>query len=279
MIDLHTHSTFSDGSLTPEQLAQEAAFARLSAVALTDHDSIEGVPRFLDACRSLQIRGVPGVELSAEFPDGTMHILGYFIELQHPELGARLAEIRAGRVARNAEILKHINDMGMALTMAEVAAYAGEDNIGRLHFSQALVARGYAQTRQEAFDRYLGKGRKGYADRLRLTARDCIELIRRAGGIPVLAHPFTLHLAKPDLANLAAELAGYGLQGIEIYYPQQNARQMKQYQALAQRLNLVMTGGTDFHGAPMPDIKLGAGFGDTRIPETVLEQLDALHQG
>ncbi len=279
MIDLHTHSTFSDGSLTPEQLAQEAAFARLSAVALTDHDSIEGVPRFLDACRSLKIRGVPGVELSAEFPDGTMHILGYFIELQHPELGARLAEIRAGRVARNAEILKHINDMGMALTMAEVAAYAGEDNIGRLHFSQALVARGYAQTRQEAFDRYLGKGRKGYADRLRLTARDCIELIRRAGGIPVLAHPFTLHLAKPDLANLATELAGYGLQGIEIYYPQQNVRQMKQYQALAQRLNLVMTGGTDFHGAPMPDIKLGAGFGDTRIPEAVLEQLDALRQG
>ena len=279
MIDLHTHSIFSDGSFTPEQLAQEAAFAGLSAVALTDHDSIEGVPRFLDACRAAQVRGVPGVELSAEFQEGTMHVLGYFIDLLHPELTARLREIRAGRVARNAEILKHINDMGLALTMAEVAAYAGGDNIGRLHFAQALVARGYVPARQEAFERYLGKGRKGYADRLRLSPRDCIELIRRAGGLPVLAHPFTLNLGKQALAKQLAELAGYGLQGIEIYYPQQKARQMKQYQALASEFNLAMTGGTDFHGAPMPDIKLGSGFGETRIPETVLEQLDALHQG
>ncbi len=278
MIDLHTHSTFSDGSFTPEQLAQEASFVGLSAVALTDHDSIEGVPRFLAACRAVRVRGVPGVELSAEYQDGTMHILGYFIDLQHPEMTERLKEIRAGRVARNAEILKHINDMGLALTMAEVADYAGGDNIGRLHFSQALVARGYASTRQEAFDRYLGKGRKGYADRLRLSPRDCIELIRRAGGIPVLAHPFTLNLGKPAMARQVGELAEFGLQGIEIFYPQQNVRQMKQYQALARQFNLVMTGGTDFHGAPMPDIKLGSGFGETRIPETVLEQLDAIRR-
>ncbi len=278
MIDLHTHSTFSDGSFTPEQLAQEAAFVGLSAVALTDHDSIEGVPRLLAACRAARVRGVPGVELSAEYQDGTMHILGYFIDLQHPEMTERLKEIRAGRVARNAEILKHINDMGLALTMAEVADYAGGDNIGRLHFAQALVARGYTATRQEAFDRYLGKGRKGYADRLRLSPRDCIELIRRAGGIPVLAHPFTLNLGKPALARQVAELAESGLQGIEVFYPQQNPRQMKQYQALAGQFKLVMTGGTDFHGAPMPDIKLGSGFGDTRIPETVLEQLDAIRR-
>ncbi|MGI6086360.1 MAG: PHP domain-containing protein [Kiritimatiellia bacterium] len=276
MIDLHTHSTFSDGSLTPEQLVQEAAFIGLSAIALTDHDTIGGVPRFLDACRAAQIRGVPGVELSADIPNGSMHILGYFIDLQHPELTVRLQEIQSGRVARNAEILKHINDMGLALTMEEVASYAGGDNIGRLHFAQALTARGYVATRQEAFDRYLGKGRKGYAERIRMSPRDCIELIRRAGGVPVLAHPFTLDLGKQALTKQVAELVDYGLQGIEVFYPQQNDRQMKQYQAMAKTFSLVMTGGTDFHGAPMPDIKLGTGFGDTKIPETVLEQLDAI---
>ncbi|MFN2350779.1 MAG: PHP domain-containing protein, partial [Kiritimatiellia bacterium] len=139
MIDLHTHSSFSDGSFTPEQLIHEAAFQRLSAVALTDHDSIEGLDRFLAAGRDSAVRAVPGVEISADCAQGTMHILGYLIDHHEPGLRDSLATIRAGRVARNNEILKHINDMGMPLTMTEVAAYAGEDNIGRLHFAQAMV--------------------------------------------------------------------------------------------------------------------------------------------
>ncbi len=276
MIDLHTHSTFSDGSFTPEELVEEALFRRLKAVALTDHDSLQGLPRFLKACETAQIRGVPGIELSADYPDGTMHILGYFISQEHDGLNATLTEIRAGRIKRNVEILKNLNDLGVTLTMNEVEAYAGGDNIGRLHFAQALVARGYVKTRQEAFDYYLGKGRQGYSDRLRLTASDCLKLIRNAGGVSVLAHPFTLNLNKTAFAKKIDELVKDGLQGIEIYYPQQNQRNQRQYLALAKQYGLVVTGGTDFHGAPMPDIKLGIGFGDTKIPETVLEQLDAI---
>lgn len=276
MIDLHTHSTFSDGSFTPEQLVHEAVFAGLTAVALTDHDSIEGVGLFMQACEKSGIRGVPGVEISADYPNGSMHILGYFIDIKDKNLRHSLGEIRASRNARNEQIIKQLAEFGIVLTMPEVAAYAGGDNIGRLHFSQALVARGYVKTRQEAFDRYLAKGRNSYVNRMHLTPRDSIDMIRQAGGIAVLAHPFTLNLGKAQLESLVTELAGYGLQGIEVIYPQQKPRLLKQYKALAQRLDLVQTGGTDFHGAPMPEIKLGSGFGNLEVPDNVLEQLDAI---
>lgn len=279
MIDLHTHSTFSDGSFTPEQLAAAAAAAGLSAIALTDHDSVGGVDRFLAACNAQKVRGIPGVEISLDFPDGTMHLLGYFIDHRNPALTAHIVKLRSGREHRNQEILNHINAMGMPLTMSEVAAYAGEDNVGRLHFAQALVARGYVRTRDEAFQKYLAKGKPGYADRLRMTPAQGVEIIRNAGGLAVLAHPFTLHMGKQALEKLVGDLALAGLQGIEVFYPQQNPRLVKQYSALAAKFKLAVTGGTDFHGAPMPDIKLGTGFGDLHVPDSVLAALDALRAG
>ncbi len=275
MIDLHTHSTFSDGSFTPEQLAAAAAAAGLTAISLTDHDSVMGVDRFLAACSKQKVRGIPGVEISLDFPDGTMHMLGYFIDHRNPALTQHVAKLRSGREHRNREILKQVNAMGLTLTMSEVAAYAGEDNVGRLHFSQALVARGYVRTRDEAFKKYLSKGKPGYANRLRMTPAQGVEIIRNAGGLAVLAHPFTLHLGKQSLEKLVGDLAQAGLQGIEVFCPPQSPKQVKQYSSLADKFNLVATGGTDFHGAPMPDIKLGTGFGDLNVPDTVLDQLDA----
>ncbi len=275
MIDLHTHSIFSDGSFTPEQLAHTAASIGLSALALTDHDTIDGLSCFLRACENYGVRGVPGVEISLEVPDGSMHLLGYFIDHQHPALNQHLDKLKAGRDYRNRKILEQVNALGMPLTMEEVAAYAGGDNVGRLHFALALVERGYARTKDEAFERYLGKGKPGYAERARLTPAQGVGIIRQAGGLAVLAHPFTLHLGKQALDTLVGELAAAGLQGIEVLYPQHNPKMIKQYSALAQRYNLVITGGTDFHGAPMPDIKLGTGFGDLHVPDSVLEELDA----
>ncbi len=274
MIDLHTHSTFSDGSLTPEQLAGEAARIGLSAVALTDHDNIDGLDAFLAACRKHSVRGVPGVEISLDFPDGTMHLLGYFINHRDAALAGHIARLKAGRERRNQEILKQVNALGMPLTMNEVASFAGEDNVGRLHFAQALVARGYVLTKDEAFQKYLAKGKPGYADRLRMTPAQGVELIRHSGGLAALAHPFTLNLGKPALEALVDKLTRAGLQGIEVLYPQQNAKLVKQYSALAAKFNLAVTGGTDFHGAPMPDIKLGSGFGDLKVPDSVLAELD-----
>lgn len=278
MIDLHTHSTFSDGSLTPEQLVREAERAQLSALALTDHDSISGLERFMAACSKSIVRGVPGVEISVDCQpgDATMHILGYFIDPANAELNEHVNRLRDGRRHRNEEILKRLNAMGLMLSMNEIAAFAGENNVGRLHFAQALMARGYVRTTQEAFDKYLAKGKAGYASRLRFKPLGGVEMIRKAGGIAVLAHPFTLSLGKQALADCVGELAQGGLQGIEIYYPQHSPKLVRQYLDLAEQFHLVATGGTDFHGTPMPDVKLGRGFGMLDVPNSVLEQLDAL---
>jgi len=275
MIDLHTHSTFSDGSLTPEQLAGQAASIGLTAIALTDHDSIGGIDRFLAACRTQGVRGIPGVEISLDFPAGTMHILGYFIDPYHAGLTQHIARLKAGREHRNQEILRQVNAMGMPLTMKEVAAFAGEDNVGRLHFAQALLARGYIRTRDEAFQKYLAKGKPGYAERLRMTPAEGVGILRSAGGLAVLAHPFTLNLGQQALTALVRDLARAGLDGIEVFYPQHNSKHVKYYRDLARQFHLTATGGTDFHGAPMPDIKLGSGFGTLDVPDTVLEELDA----
>ncbi|MBU4285492.1 MAG: PHP domain-containing protein [Kiritimatiellae bacterium] len=278
MIDLHTHSTFSDGSLTPEQLVREAERARLSALALTDHDSISGLERFIAACSKSIVRGVPGVEISVDCnpSDATMHILGYFIDPANAELNEHVNRLRDGRQHRNEEILKRLNAMGLMLNMNEISSFAGENNVGRLHFAQALMVRGYVRTTQEAFDKYLAKGKSGYANRLRFKPIGGVEMIRQAGGIAVLAHPFTLNLGKQALADRVGELVQAGLQGIEIYYPQHSPKQVRQYLDLAAQFHLVATGGTDFHGTPMPDVRLGRGFGVLDVPNAVLEQLDAL---
>lgn len=278
MIDLHLHSTFSDGSFTPAQLVREAEKAQLTAIALTDHDNLDGIEPFLAAARQSPVRCIPGVEISLDFPAGTMHLLGYFIDHHNADLRRHIARLSAGRAARNRDILKKINQLGLSLTMEEVAAFAGEDNVGRLHFAQALMARGYVRTTQEAFDRYLAKGKPGYSERDRMTPAQGVRMIVNAGGLAVLAHPFTLHLTQAELAKLVGELTAAGLQGIEIYYPQHLPKQIRHYLALAQQFKLAPTGGTDFHGAPMPDIKLGSGFGNLNVPDTVLSELDARRQ-
>lgn len=274
MIDLHTHSTFSDGSLTPEQLVNEAEKAGLSAIALTDHDSVGGMTRFLTASLKSMIRGVPGVEISVDLNKGTMHMLGYFIDHQHPALERHLADISAGRSVRNENMVKQLNKMGLALTMSEVAAFAGEDNVGRLHFAQALLTRGYVKTKEEAFNRFLAKGKPAYIERPRLSPTQGVRMIRDAGGIAVLAHPFTMGLATQALISMVSELVKAGLQGIEIYYPHHTPKQVAQYRSLARQFDLVATGGTDFHGDPMPNIKIGRGFGAMNIPDTILEELN-----
>ena len=278
MIDLHSHSTFSDGSLTPEQLVREAERAQLSALALTDHDSIIGLERFMAACSKSIVRGVPGVEISVDCnpSDATMHILGYFIDPANAQLNEHIKRLRDGRQHRNEEILKRLNAMGLMLNMNEISAFAGENNVGRLHFAQALMARGYVRNTHEAFDKYLARGKSGYANRLRFKPIGGVEMIRQAGGIAVLAHPFTLNLGKQALADCVGKLAQAGLQGIEIYYPQHSPKMVRQYLDLAKQFHLIATGGTDFHGTPMPDIKLGRGFGALNVPNAVLEQLDAL---
>ena len=273
MIDLHTHSTFSDGSLSPEELVTLAAEAKLSAVALTDHDTTDGVPCFLKACERVGIEGIPGVEISVDFEPGTMHMLGYFMDIHNVALQSALQNVKDGREKRNHQILKKLCGLGMELNWEEVAALAGSDVIGRPHIVQALIARGYIKTKDEAFNKFLGKGKSAYVERFRLSIREGIDCIRNAGGVPVLAHPFTLGLSFGELRRCASVMAGDGLQGIEVYYSMHNNKLRSQYMSLVKEFSLVATGGSDFHGAMNPSIRIGRGFGNVKVDDSVLVRL------
>ena len=275
MIDLHMHSTYSDGTFSPEELIAEGQRIGLKAMALTDHDTTNGVPRFRAAAQAAGIRILTGVEVSADPPHGTMHVLGYCVEPEDPVLIEHLKWIRDGRDARNHEILHKLNQLGCHITMEQVESYAGEDVVARPHFSQALIAAGYAKDKKDAFEKYLARGKAAYAERRRLSPSATLELIRRAKGVPVLAHPFTLDLNPGALREQVKELASQGLLGIEVYYSEHTPDRVRDFGKLAKEFNLVATGGTDFHGANSPQVKMGFGFGSLSIPDDIPDQIEA----
>jgi len=273
MIDLHVHSTFSDGSLTPEQLIAEAARLKLSAIALTDHDGMMGIESFLRAAASSGVEAVPGVEISVDVKSGTLHMLGYYLDRHNGGVEEALARIRTGREERNQLILEKLNQLGAGLTWEDVAKFAGEDVVGRPHFAQAMIEKGFVKNKEQAFDRYLAKGKPAYTDRVRLTVLDSIRMIRDAGGVAVLAHPASLGLGRAALKTLVAELKAAGLQGIEAYYSEHSRPQTDLCLKLAAEFGLIVTGGSDFHGAANPDVKLGRGFGDLAVPDDLMGPL------
>ena len=275
MIDLHTHSIFSDGTNTPAELVSMALERNLKAIALTDHDTVGGVAQLLEAADGSAIEAVPGIELSADCKRGTMHVLGYFIDHTCRALLEKIETVQQGRQLRNQEILKKLNKLGYVLMWSDVEKLAGSDVVGRPHFADALIENGHVKSRKSAFDLLLAKGRPAYAERERYSAKECIELIRNAGGIAVLAHPATLNLPPDQLKGLVKGLTECGLGGIEVYYAEYNTENMKRFGEWAKEFGLVCTGGTDFHGANTPDLKLGTGFGQLRVPDEALEHLKA----
>lgn len=274
MIDLHMHSTFSDGSLTPEALAAECSEAGLTAAALTDHDTVDGVGRFAVACEAVGITAISGVEISADVGKGGMHMLGYCLDPQSPSLSDLLVKIRNGRQLRNVHILENLNAAGLDLSMDEVMSFSAKDGVlGRPHFAQAMIARGFVKSKEEAFNRYLAKGQPAYAERFRLSPEDSIAAVRQAGGLSVLAHPFTLALNKSELDAFVAELAGYGLEGIEVFYSEHRPDMVRDYIEMAEKYGLLLTGGSDFHGEVNQAISIGVGFGNLRVNDDLAEKL------
>jgi predicted metal-dependent phosphoesterase TrpH len=273
MLDLHLHSTFSDGSDTPEELVALGARAGLQGMALTDHDNVRGAGAFLQACRTHRITGLTGVEISAEVPAGTLHILGFGVDPSHAELQRKLARVLDGRAERNAQILQRLQGLGFDLSWAEVTAQAGEDVVGRPHFALALQQRGYVASTQAAFEKFLGKGKPAYVNRYRLAPAEGIRLIRAAGGLPVMAHPFSWVADDAALEAALTELIAYGLGGIEAYYPEYAPERQVAYLRLARKLGLVMTGGTDYHGAAKPNVAIGTAQGRFRVPDELLAPL------
>ncbi|MDF7800740.1 PHP domain-containing protein [Pontiellaceae bacterium B1224] len=275
MIDLHTHSIYSDGTNTPAELVQMAEERGLKALALTDHDTVGGVIPLLDAAVDSTVEAVPGIELSAECERGTMHILGYYIDHTSEALLKKVDTVREGRDERNQEILKKLNKLGYRLMWSDVVEQAGADVIGRPHFAGALVDKKLVKNKKSAFDLLLAKGRPAYAERYRYSARECIELIHQAGGVSVLAHPATLYLPMDQLKGLVKGLAAIGLGGIEAHYAEHHPENINRFKGWAYEMGLVCTGGTDYHGKNTPDLNLGTGFGKLRVPDEVLDNLKA----
>lgn len=273
-IDLHIHSTQSDGTYSPEAIATYAKDKGLSTIALTDHDSIQGVLACQKAGKALGLEVIPGIELSASYGQLEVHILGYHIDIANLDFLHRLESLAQNRYSRNQLILGKLNDLGLLLTMEDL----NPENtphivLTRAHFASALLKKGYVSHLQEAFDRYLGKGKPAYIPKNHLPAKDCISLIHAAGGVAVLAHPTLYKLNKVNMYNLLNVLISEGLDGIECMYPSYTPAQTKDFIRLCKKYDLICTGGSDFHGANKPNLDLGVGYGNLQIPESFLDKL------
>ena len=257
--DLHTHSTASDGQYTPSELVKLAKERGLEVLALTDHDTVDGISEAVRAGERHGVRVLPGIELSAR-EYHTFHILGYGIEPKAPELAELCRRMKARRDERVDRLLAFLGEKGIELTAAEVEDIAGGDVIGRPHFAQAMVRRGYVAANREAFDRYLDtKEYHKKVERGKPSVKECITAIRAAGGTASLAHPYQIGIGNDELDRLASELAGYGLDAIECYYPKHTPEQKSFYLHLTEKYGLHVTGGSDFHGEKVkPDVELAA---------------------
>jgi hypothetical protein len=272
-IDLHTHSTASDGTLSPADLMKYAQAKGLEAIALTDHDTVEGLEEAIAAATSIGFEVVPGVEISADYPEATLHILGYYMDFRDSQFLKSLAVLQDARANRNPKIVRKLQQMGINISYEEIQQAAGGGQVGRPHFAQVLLKKGHVRSLQEAFDRYLKKGSPAYEEKFRFPVKDAISMIVNAGGIPVLGHPFTLNCNGKKLESLIASWKGFGLQGIEAYYSEHDSLQTKLYIELARKHGLVVSGGSDFHGESVKGIDLGTGKGTLNVPYSVLEGL------
>ncbi len=264
-IDLHTHSTFSDGTLSPASLVKKARMKGITVLSLTDHDTIDGMGEFMKACRSCGIKCLTGVELSAEFPS-TLHILGYRIDPDNAVLKSTLEQIRTYRNERNVKIHGKLEESGLAIGYEEIVAEAGGSVLARPHFARALVKKGYSRDISSAFRDYLAKGAIAYVPRHRLSPSDCINLIIEAGGLPVLAHPSQTTLDLSRLEDIVNDLAGYGLWGIECIYSGHNSEQIFSYMKIAKKCSLRCTAGSDYHGQNRSGIQPGISVSEHFLP-------------
>jgi hypothetical protein len=273
LVDLHVHSTASDGQLPPREVVRHAAEVGLRAIALTDHDTVAGVPEALAAGREFNVEVIPGVEFSAEFDDGACHVLGYFIDHANAALLDLLAAAGAGRQERNAGILARLRELGIPITMEELTAHVTDGVLTRAHFAAALVARGVVDSWDEAFQKYLGRGGRAYVPRRRVTPVDAIRAVRGAGGLAALAHPRQLNRGADETDKWFERLAAAGLDAVETQSPDHTANYAERFRAAAQRLGLLEVGGTDWHGRADVNIHMGLGAGAMTVHYDLVQRL------
>jgi len=279
-IDLHTHSIYSDGSSTPAELIAMAVANGLEGLALTDHDTVEGVEEVQRLGKQAGITILTGVEISTTLRQYTLHILGYGIDPSDPGLHQWLLPLQQGRAKRNAAILKKLQDLGIAITAEEISKISCCGQTGRPHIARLLIEKGVVDTFDAAFRQYLGRNKLAWESRFSYSAAETIDMIHRSGGLAVLAHPGTLDQEMRVQSMVIRELALRGLDGIELYYPSHSRKILKKLKAIAAQNNLIVTGGSDFHGATRPANRL-AGDRDQTVcpPYSIIDAILARQNG
>ena len=271
-IDLHIHTSASDGRFSPAEIVSRSAAAGLAVIAITDHDTVDGIAPALQAARTFpSLRVIPGVEISTDIPAGQAHILGYFVDYTDHELQIALEKMRNSRWERARKMVARLEDLGCRIEWERVREIAGAASVGRPHIAQALMEKDYVESFKDAFTRYISQDGPAYVERDKMTPVQAAELILRAKGLPVLAHPLTV----PDPEAMVIELKAAGLTGIEVYYKDYSRDDINRLLRLSDRYGLVNTGGTDYHGLePETDIDIGG----VDVPAECVEQLLTLAQ-
>ena len=276
-IDLHTHSTFSDGTFTPLQLVKYAEEKGLKAFALTDPDTTEGVNEAKSIETNVEV--ISGVEISTRYDKKEIHIVGLYVNENDADLNKQLKYYREKRVTRNFEILEKLNSLGVNITIDDVKESCTGDVISRAHIAKALVSKGFVGSYTEAFDRYLGDNKCAYVPRETLNYEESMELITKAGGVPVLAHPLLYKMSDTNLENMMVKLRQKGLKAVEVYYSTHSNSDTQHVMAMANRVGLIYSGGSDFHGATKPKIDMGTGMGKLAVPYEILEKIRGERNG
>ncbi len=273
MVDLHAHTTASDGSLTPSELVALAKSMGLRALAVTDHDTIDGIPEAIAAAGDLGIELIPGIELASEHDRGRLHVLGYWVQHDSPSLTGRLRQLKDNRSRRNELMVEKMRSLGLAITMEDVVAESGGGVVARPHMAMALVRKGIVPNVRDAFRQYLSEGAPAHVPRDKIGPREASDLIHSAGGLAVVAHPISLGLEPDEVPAEFARLKNEGLDGVECYYSRFTHEESQLFLAAAETVGLLPTGGSDYHGAARPEIMLGNVIDGAPAPYSLLERL------
>lgn len=275
-VDLHVHSNASDGTLTPSEVVHLALQKNLAAIALSDHDTVKGVPEAISAAEGTTLEVIPATELSCYYQNVEIHVLGLFVDYKDADFQAKLEELEQERMQRNLDMIALFQRDNISITLEELQAGNPRSVITRAHFARVLVEKGYCKDKNAAFDRYVGVGCPYYLPKPQITPELSLPLITKAGGIPILAHPMLYKLGYRQVEELIQYLIPLGLKGIEAYHSSNNISQSDKLRSLALKYHLVVSGGSDFHGANKPDIELGTGRGGLRITESILDAIKQL---
>jgi len=277
-VDLHVHSTCSDGTYTPTELVRYALEKNLTAFALTDHDTTDGIDEALAAAEGTPLRVIPGIEYSTRYLERDVHIVGLFMDYHAPVFRSYLERFLQSREERNHKLCANLQGAGLDISYEELRAAFPNAVITRAHYAQLLMEKGFVTSRKEAFDRYLGDRTPYFVPREKITPAEVIQVTLEAGGVPILAHPTLYGLGKESLDRLVSTLTAQGLMGIECYYSTYTPAEEREIKALAAKYHLLPSGGSDFHGAAKPGLDLACGYGHLYVDESVLAKLaSAIH--